>query len=228
MTGFRKTLLFVACGALVLAAGPAQAQGTLFVESDKVGIGIETPAVPLHVFVDSGGIDTTEFRLENFGGNRFDFVNTRPGSGGHWQFVNTSNPDGADLVIRELVHDPSVEFRLTQAGNLTISGHLFTGGTACGSGCDRVFSSGYELESIEQHARSMWTRGHLPAVGPMAENQPFNLTETTGGMLNELEKAHLYIEQLHTRIRDLEQSLEDKDQQLAARLARIEAQLQSH
>jgi len=31
-----------------------------------------------------------------------------------------------------------------------------------------------------------------------------NLSEKTGGILNELEKAHIYIEQLHLRLEKLE------------------------
>jgi len=199
-------IAFMALALLLLPATSA-AQGVLFVQDDKVGVGTATPAVPFHVFRDTGS-DTTEFRLENSGGNRFDFVNTHWG-GGHWQFINTSNPDGADLVIRELTVNGAEEFRLTERGNLTLSGQIFTGG-ACGGGCDRVFEPGYELPSIEEHAALMWANGFLPAVGPTKEGAPFNLSEKTGGILNELEKAHIYIEQLEKRIIALERRLIDE------------------
>ena len=45
----------------------------------------------------------------------------------------------------------------------------------------------------------------LPSRGrPTIENEPFNVSQKTGGMLNELEKAHIYIEQLHDRVSELE------------------------
>lgn len=45
----------------------------------------------------------------------------------------------------------------------------------------------------------MFANRHLPNVGPTDENGAFNVTKKVGGMLNELEKAHIYIEQLHNR-----------------------------
>lgn len=65
----------------------------------------------------------------------------------------------------------------------------------------------YDLPSIDQHADQMWKNRHLPAVGPTPENGPFNLSEKVGGMLNELEKAHIYIEQLHARLADAENTI---------------------
>jgi hypothetical protein len=49
----------------------------------------------------------------------------------------------------------------------------------------------------------MWENSYLPAVGPTQENAPINLSDKTGRMLNELEKAHIYIEQLHNTIKQL-------------------------
>lgn len=63
----------------------------------------------------------------------------------------------------------------------------------------------------------MWVHRHLPAVGPTAEGEPFNVTEKSGGMLNELEKAHIYIEQLHHRLARLEAALVDTVRPAAAR-----------
>ena len=45
----------------------------------------------------------------------------------------------------------------------------------------------------------MWEQGYLPYVGPTAEGQPFNMTEKLGGMLNALEHAHVYIEELRAQ-----------------------------
>ena len=53
----------------------------------------------------------------------------------------------------------------------------------------------------------MWQKQYLPAVGPTPERGAYNLTEKTTGILHELEKAHIYIEQLNGRVKDLEAAL---------------------
>ena len=54
----------------------------------------------------------------------------------------------------------------------------------------------------------MWANKHLPNVGPTLPNAPVNLSERFGEILNELETAHIYIEQLHKRIGILESEIE--------------------
>jgi hypothetical protein len=97
---------------------------------------------------------------------------------------------------------------------------------------DYVFGPDYELESIEEHATYMWKHKHLPAVGPGRYDEDgraiYELGESRAGMLEELEKAHIFIEQLHGTIRELEAEAGEKDELLVAvqeRLARLEAAL---
>ena len=52
--------------------------------------------------------------------------------------------------------------------------------------------------------------GYLPAVGPTKRGQPINITRKLTGMLNELEIAHIYIEQLNKRVEKLEAELRKK------------------
>ena len=117
--------------------------------------------------------------------------------------------------------DAVVEFVLGPTGNIWISGTLTTGGPSCGGGCDELFSPAGEVESIEEHAASMWQNSHLPAVGPTAPGVPMNLSKKVGGLINELEKAHIYIERLHERLGDEE----SRNDALENRLARLEAML---
>ena len=80
---------------------------------------------------------------------------------------------------------------------------------------DYVFSDDYELESIEEHAEFMWREKHLPAVKSSEEiksNGGYNMAERREEMLEELEKAHIYIEQLHKRIKELEATVEKMQQ----------------
>ncbi|MEZ5812093.1 MAG: hypothetical protein R3D45_11840 [Rhizobiaceae bacterium] len=101
------------------------------------------------------------------------------------------------------------QFRLTSAGDLTLSGGLITtgGGGACtvADPCDAVFDpSVYKVPSIDEHAEEMWAKGYLPAIGPTKPDEPLNVTLKLTRMLNELEKAHIYIEQLHRRLEGAE------------------------
>ena len=76
---------------------------------------------------------------------------------------------------------------------------------------DYVFEDDYPLESIEEHSESMWREKHLPAVGPgQKDDQGREYVEYGArlwGILEELEKAHIYIELLHNRNNSLEREL---------------------
>ena len=54
----------------------------------------------------------------------------------------------------------------------------------------------------------MFADRHLPAVGPTSPDEDINLTEHMGNVLNELEKAHIYIAQLNEQNKDLQARLE--------------------
>jgi hypothetical protein len=118
------------------------------------------------------------------------------GTGFFWNFAASDN----DTFNVNRSGNSAVEMSLNGAGNLTISGTLTTGGPTCATGCDAVFDPAYALPSIEEHAEAMWEKKHLPNVGPTLPHQPVNLSEQYGRVLNELETAHIYIEQLHRRI----------------------------
>jgi hypothetical protein len=118
------------------------------------------------------------------------------GTGFFWNFAAADN----DTFNINRSGNSSVEMSLNGSGNLTISGTLTTGGPTCSTGCDAVFDADYDLPSIEEHAEAMWAKKHLPNVGPTLPHQPVNLSEQYGRVLNELETAHIYIEQLHRRL----------------------------
>ncbi len=92
-------------------------------------------------------------------------------------------------------------------GKLDVNGQIWQRGTLL-LHADYVFEPGYKLESIENHAGYMWQNKHLPAV-PMAKRDENNqemveIGANTKGILEELEKAHIYIQQLNERIKVLE------------------------
>ncbi len=187
---------------------PGAPTSSIFIDVDgDVGLGTSSPDQSLHVLrsdgtaallveetngtVASRGMGTFQnngdlfLTLENTGGNTWNYANL----GGEARIIS---PDGA-----------GVEFALTTGGDLTITGEITTSGS-CSIGCDRVFENDYNMPSISEHASSMWTNKHLPAVGPTSEDGPMNLSQKLGGVLNELEKAHIYIEQLHNRLEKTE------------------------
>jgi hypothetical protein len=171
----------------------------------RVGLLTASPDAPLEIRSSASTIGTGNalIKLVNPDGPiAIQFDPTDDGT-----FWNLSTPSDASMVINRN-GNAGTEFTLTDTGNLTISGTLTTGGPTCGAGCDAVFEPDYRLPSIEEHAVAMWERKHLPNVEPVKPLAPVNLSERFGQVLNELETAHIYIEQLHKRIGVLEASME--------------------
>ncbi|WP_425099094.1 hypothetical protein [Tropicibacter sp. S64] len=194
----------------------------------NLGLGLPSPVAPLHIQRDDGSasvvVENTAaspaapremFKMSNNGGSYFTLANTA--SGKDWYFVHENAAAGRFFVNhssggRQMALDP--------AGNMTIEGQLFTAGS-CSAGCDRVFDADYPLPTIAEQAAMIREMKHLPNVGPTPEDGPFNLTAMTGGMLNELEKAHLYIEQLHGALQAQGEDLAEQKRLNAALLERI-------
>ncbi len=84
---------------------------------------------------------------------------------------------------------------------------------------DYVFDDYYQLESIEEHSKSMWKEKHLPAVGAGEKDdrgrEYVEYDSRMRGILEELEKAHIYIELLHNQNKTLEVQLRDVQQVVA-------------
>ncbi len=191
--------------ALPFRIEPGTASNTLYLDNqERIGINTTAPADLLHLRSPSGPV---AIRLESTA-------------------VTAPNPirlnfNTAQNEFRITYDGLGVnQLRLTSAGNLIIAGQITTSGS-CSGGCDLVFDPDYDLPSIDQHADEMWKNRHLPAVGPTPESGPFNLSEKVGGMLNELEKAHIYIEQLNNEKKAIQSELDA----LRYRIATMEASL---
>ena len=76
---------------------------------------------------------------------------------------------------------------------------------------DYVFQTDYQLESIEEHASFMWQNKHLKAIPKAAVDTDGQEIVEVGshrkGIVEELEKAHIYIEQLLSKMKDMENRL---------------------
>ncbi len=182
----------------------ADSDSLVIAANNDVGVGTQSPSAPLHVRRNTG-VAGDMLRLENNEGVVLRLVDTAI-DGQEWT-VQSNN--GLFRMASPAV--PGPEMTIDDNGNVTITGTLTTAGS-CSVGCDRVFDEDYDIRPIEVHAEYMWANKHLPAVGPTSENGPMNISDKVGGILNELEHAHIYIEELNRHIKALEirlDSLED-------------------
>ncbi len=202
----------VSSGSLLpLRIRPGAPSNTLYLDGDgDVGIGTSSPDHKLDI---NGNIAMTASRSTLF--IRGDNDTTHVGGlqmaaldNGATAVITPTNAAGG-TVDGEVRFGGSGAFN-NNLVNVRISGVLITGGPTCGSGCDRVFDPGFDLPTIGEHAEAMHARRHLPEVGPTQPGMSINVAEKIGGLLNELEKAHLYIQQLNERLEALEAKLEDR------------------
>jgi hypothetical protein len=84
---------------------------------------------------------------------------------------------------------------------------------------DYVFDADYELESIEQHAATMLNEKHLSSIPPAQKDETghpvVNYGSLMRGLLEELEKAHIYIARINN-------SMREQQKEFAALSARVE------
>ena len=167
--------------------------------SGGVGINSNTP----------GGLNTVDvagkrIRLRDTGSNKELLMRV---DGGQVD-VTAQNADlvlsangGSTVVLGSVgIDTPSPQ------GKLDVNGQIIQRGKSLHA--DYVFEDDYQLESIEDHSEFMWREKHLPAVAPAQKNEDGQEFVEYGarsrGTLEELEKAHIYIEQLNDRIKSLE------------------------
>ena len=178
----------VTAGTTPFRINRAAPDNTLVVDdTGHVGIGTQTPGAPLEISDE----DTFSF---------FRITATAAPTNQSVDVVFTQGPLGTGEFRYNIVDGDGPEMRLNADGDMVLDGTLTTGGPTCDGGCDAVFDAGFSRLSVSEHAALMWQNKHLPAVGPTAPDAPVNLTEKVGGVIHELEMAHIYIEQLHQRI----------------------------
>ncbi|MEP3655296.1 MAG: hypothetical protein ABJO36_10410 [Litorimonas sp.] len=211
---------------------PSARTNALYIDSDgQVALGNASPQAALHieaagnsagVRLDNGSIGEWDVAVRNSdgelaindqgtGGGDFIFKTADSATNAPWEFVHRAD-DGFGLNTGS---SAGADFILSNTGNLSVLGTITSSGPTCASGCDAVFDADYDLPTIEDHAEAMFAKRHLPTVGPTSPDEPINLTEHMGNVLNELEKAHIYIAQLNeqnkaleTRLAQIEKSLD--------------------
>ena len=106
-------------------------------------------------------------------------------------------------------------------GKVDINGSIYQRGDVLSA--DYVFDSDYKLESIEEHAEFMWKNKHLKSIPAAKVDENGREVVEVGthrkGIVEELEKAHIYIEQLKNK----NETIKEYNQALEVRLAKLEA-----
>jgi hypothetical protein len=193
----------------------------------NVGIGLAAASASLHVARRDG---TATVRVDEQTGTRGKRTLLELANNGNPQILMSNTGNGNDWVIGagntfNLEHTTTSTgvMEIDSSGNMSIPGTLTTGGGTCGGGCDAVFTAAYALPSIEEHSAAMWSNGYLPNVGPTVEGEAINVSDKMGRMLNELETAHVYIDQLNGELADQRAETEALRAEFEARLAALEA-----
>jgi len=213
---------------IIRALNGARDDALVIAGDSQVGIGTDNPEAALHIVaagnnagfkLDNGSTGEWDFTVRNADGELalndstttggdFIFKTADSGANTPWEFIhradngfglNTGSSAGADFI-------------LDTSGNLRVLGTITSTGPTCAAGCDAVFDEDYALPTMEEQAEAMFSARHLPTVGPTSRDEPINLTEHMGNVLNELEKAHIFIAQLNERNKALEARLERIEQ----------------
>jgi len=181
----------------------------------NVGIGTNTPDAVLDL--EKNGAVGIRLTNTGTGASNWDILNNA--STGRLTF--SDDPARARVPLKffkgadnNLIKVGSVDSSTVQInGNLDVKGNITATGTITP---DYVFESGYALKTIEEHAAFMWEEKHLPAVRQAKTNDygkgVVNLGERSQNLLEELEVAHIYIEQLSNKIKKIESRLASLEQ----------------
>ena len=215
---------------------PGASSNSLVIDTDDdIGVGVLSASASLHVRRTDG---TAQLLVEEASGTasprevarfvnngRADVVIGNSDSNSEWAIAGGDTLRFRFGTLGSGTTGKTQYMALTNTGDINIPGTITTGGTTCGSGCDLVFTEDYNLPTIADHAREMFALGHLPNVGPTIENQPINISDKLGRMLNELEHAHIYIAQQHDEIEALKLARADDIAALKAEITALKSQV---
>lgn len=179
----------------------------------KVGIGTAEPQEILHVRESNPRIliEATSSNPE------INFKNAEEPNSSAWAIYKKESTgdlmfyqNGDKLTLQKNTGNIGIGTTNPQ-GKLDVNGSIYQRGGQLHA--DYVFDENYQLESIEEHAEFMWKNKHLPAI-PKAKTDEngFEVIEVGShrkGIVEELEKAHIYIHQLENKLSSLEKRLSE-------------------
>jgi len=197
---------------------PNASTDSLYVENTgQIGVGTSNPSLDagngIHIASASNEFAFLGAGVNPAGGGSCAFNIGYGGGALPGTVFITTRPCGGNEMIRFFVGN--TERARADVAGFQVFGSLRVNGTGVNVP-DYVFRPGFAIESIEEHADSMWRESHLPALGPAAADGGFEVAKTTMGMLEELEKAHIYIEQLHDEARQKDERMATLEKSVAA------------
>lgn len=216
----RSSRLALAAGvAAALTLGtvaPGSAQETMFVTGDKVGIGTDTPAEKLHVkdgnlSIEQSGPVTAQLL---FAANSLSWeIKLNQNTGRLTFFSPGGGASTASFKFDRQAQENLFRVGVVASDTVDINGKLVVNGTDLTP--DYVFDPDYPLESIEEHAELMWANRRLPALPGARKDaeEGVDVVQQSMAILEELEKAHIYIAQLNASIKELRAEVERLKQQ---------------
>jgi hypothetical protein len=187
-------------------------------ENGHIGIGDpDTTGARFSIIDKDGG---TAFKAASYEGG-YSIVARKDGSGGGVFISKVDEGAGKSLHIIHHGIDPAMVIEdstselvvvessgnvgigtATPKGKLDVNGSIYQRGKVLNA--DYVFGPDYQLEAIREHADFMWKNKHLKAISKAAVDENGKEIVEIGshfkGIVEELEKAHIYIEQLHEQM----------------------------
>lgn len=202
---------------------PGAETNSVYIANDgNVGMGTTSPDAKLDVtaptddvvaaIIQGAGIkvvdlvstnnNAVQWRLQSNSGNRRFLARNAAGA------TETQVILGNNSIVLAGPTDSSDTWATISAAGIVTN----IGSCTSGTPCDAVFDPDvYQVPSIDDHAAKMWSNKHLPAVGPTRQGDAVNVTAKMTGMLNELEHAHIFIQQLHERLTMLEETTQGSE-----------------
>ena len=193
---------------LSLRIRPDAPTSSLDIASDgDVGLGTSSPEQAVHVLRSNDS--ATNIRVENSNATAQSVNLQLENAEGRWDFRNNTSGNFQITLGGSGITELEID---NGNGDVTLGADLITGGSGTcappSPPCDGVFQPEvYSVESIEESAAYMWRNEHLRGIGPTPVGRPINVPRKTTGIIHELEKAHIYIEQLHERLARVEEML---------------------
>lgn len=240
----------VAIGAAILPTAAWGQTGVLYVESNKVGVGVATPEKTLHVFGTDGNTQllvqeqsTTEtartmLNVQNNGIPYLRLTDTSP-DGSSWTFqaegpsfrFNKGGTGGAEIIVRSR-NDASGNATLTVDGSVSADNVTFTSSRLAKTGFAAVDSRSV-LDKVVALPIAEWTfKDELNGkrhIGPMAEEfaEAFDLggTGTNISLIDASGVTLAAIQGLDAKLTATDSALKHTDETLVAENARMATRL---